>query len=83
MNSCLFSELLEYLGTRDIKNGIDLYTDEEYFIFLLYGQGYTANKGEYHMVVEAIRVMPYLNKEFYNVVNLLDGSMPEIIRMGD
>ncbi len=80
IDSCSFSGLLEYLGTRDIKNGVDLYTDGQYLIFLIYGQGYTLTEmNEYHLVTEAIKVMPYINKEFYNVVNLLDGQDPTMI----
>lgn len=80
IGSCSFSELLEYLGTRDIKNGVDLYTDGQYLVFLVYGQGYTMiDTNEYHLVVEAIKIMPYINKEFYNVVYLLDGENPKQI----
>ncbi len=80
IDSCCFSEVLEYLGTRDIKNGLDLYTDGQYLVFLVYGQGYTViDTNEYHLVVEAIKVMPYINKEFYNVVKLLEGEPHKVI----
>lgn len=80
IDSCCFSELLEHLGTRDIKNGVDLYTDGQYLVFLVYGQGYTMiDTNEYHLVIEAIKIMPYINKEFYNVVYLLDGENPKQI----
>lgn len=80
IDSCCFSELLAYLGTRDIKNGVDLFTDGQYLVFLVYGQGYTmADTNEYYLVEEAIKVMPYINKEFYNVVAVLDNNPPTVI----
>lgn len=81
IDSCSFSELLEYLGTRDIKNGVDLYTDGQYLIFLVYGQGYTlVDTSEYHLITEAIKVMPYIKEEFYNVINILNGQLPTKIK---
>ena len=81
IDSCCFSELLEHLGTRDIKNGVDLYTDGQYLIFLVYGQGYTlVDTSEYHLVTEAIKVMPYIKEEFYNVINILNGQLPTKIK---
>ena len=80
IDSCYVSELLEYLGTRDIKNGADLYTDGQYLIFLVYGQGYTVGDNkEYYLVTEAIKIMPFLNKEFINVIKLLDGGNATVI----
>lgn len=77
VESCLISDLYEYLGTRDIKNGVDLYTDGQYLIFLIYGQVYILEEDEQrYLVVEAIKVMPFENKEFYNVVNVLDDGIP-------
>ena len=44
------------------------------------GQGYTmADTNEYYLVEEAIKVMPYINKEFYNVVAVLDNNPPTVI----
>ena len=81
IDSCCFSELLEHLGTRDIKNGVDLYTDGQYLVFLVYGQGYTlVDTSEYHLVTEAIKVMPYIKEEFYNVINILNGQLPTKIK---
>ena len=77
MDSCLVSELYEYLGTRDIKNGVDLFMDGQYFIFLIFGQDYILNdNGQHFLVTEAIKVMPFINKEFYNVVNVLNNITP-------
>lgn len=81
IDSCCFSELLEHLGTRDIKNGVDLYTDGQYLVFLVYGQGYTlVDTSEYHLVTEAIKVMPYIKEEFYNVINILNDQLPTKIK---
>ena len=77
VDSCLVSELYEYLETRDIKNGVDLFTDGQYFIFLIFGQDYILNdNGQHFSVTEAIKVMPFINKEFYNVVNVLNNIAP-------
>ena len=80
IDSCYISELLEYLGTRDIKNGMDVYTDGQYLIFLVYGQGYTiVNNRQYHLVTEAVKIMPFIEKDFYNIINVLNGRKAEKI----
>lgn len=80
IDSCCFSELLDYLGTRDIKNGMDLCTDGQYLVFLVYGQGYTiGNDREYHLVTEAVKAMPFIGNTFYNIIPILEGKETLII----
>lgn len=84
IHACKISELTEFLSTRDIKNGIDIYLENECLIFLLYGQGYELKKGADNLVIEAVKVLPYdNNKNFINIVPLLFGDSPKIMKERD
>lgn len=81
IESCDLSSIFEYIESRDIKNGVDLLTDGEYLIFMLYGQNYTIqNKGTF-IVAEAIKVMPFNSqRDFINVIEILYGNKPGVIK---
>ncbi|MGO5373232.1 hypothetical protein [Holdemanella porci] len=71
IESCKISELLDFLGTRDIKNGIDLFFDGNYLIFILYGQNYEyKNQKTIYHTIEAIKVLPYNEKKDFINLNI-------------
>lgn len=76
VESCRLSEVFDLLETADIKNGIELLKNDEYFIIAAYGQIYTAgNTMQYK--IEAFQIMPYdSNRNFINVLPILDGAEP-------
>lgn len=82
IKECQLSDIFDFLGSRDIKNGIDLLTDKQYLVFLLYGQTYHINDNKNVFIkTEAIKVIPYnSNCDFINVIPLLQNNSPTIIK---
>ena len=59
----------DVIESCDLKNGVDVYLDEEdFYVFVTYGQLYELN-GKYHMVTAALKIMPYdENREFVKII---------------
>ena len=69
-------QILEDLEGEDLKNGIDIVIDDEYFIVVAYGSGYTANNGECGIDTVALKIIPYNdNRDFLNITSaIIDGN---------
>lgn len=79
IESCKFSEILDFISTRDLKNGIDVMADKDYLILILYGQGYRINDSNY-LITEAIRIMPFnKNRSFINILPILNNNAPKLV----
>ena len=64
-------DIEEVIQWGDIKNGVDLFADEndEYLVLIAYGQSYMLSN-EWHEIVEAFKILPYdENKNFLDVVS--------------
>lgn len=81
IESCNLSDIINFLNTRDIKNGVDLLHDSNFLIFVLYGQSYSLKSdNKIYYVEEAIKVMPYNeSRDFINIIPILNNKAPEII----
>lgn len=82
IENCKFSEILDWIGTRDIKNGIDLYSDDNFLVLVLYRQTYFSQKNNrYHLLTEAVKILPYDNNHnFIGVLPILDNKPLKIIK---
>lgn len=60
------------------KKELILCADEihDFFVFIVCNLDYKITQSESHMVIEIIEAISYVDKEFYNVVNMLDGKLP-------
>lgn len=82
IENCKFSEILDWISSRDIKNGIDLYSDNNFLVLVLYGQIYFSQKNNRsHLVTEAVKILPYDNNHnFIDVLPILDNKPLKIIK---
>ena len=70
--NCMLSEIQDKFQYFDIKNGLDMFLDDDnYIVFLLYGKEYLYD-GIYNLTTIAIKVLPY-NKErlFLDISNIV------------
>lgn len=69
-------QISEDLDGEDLKNGIDIVIDNEYFIIVAYGSGYTTKNGESGMDTVALKILPYNDdRDFLNITAaILNGN---------
>lgn len=68
--NCQLSEVFDEIQKFDMKNGVDLFLDENGFMnMLIYGQGYTY-QDKYSLITMGIKILPY--DEQRNFLDLTD-----------
>lgn len=72
-------DINEVIEWGDIKNGVDLFSDEndEYLVIVAYGQSYCLQNGKWDQIVEAFKILPYDEERiFLNIVGFITKNKP-------
>ena len=65
-------QIAEDLEGEDLKNGIDIVIDDEFFVIVAYGSGYIAKSGESGMDTVALKILPYNeDREFLDITSAI------------
>lgn len=70
--SSTLDNLMDIFEMFDLKNGVDVYYEDGFYIFIIYGQNYSFN-GEDYLVTVALKILPFDdNRNFMKLANLFE-----------
>lgn len=70
--SSTLDNLMDIFEMFDLKNGVDVYYEDGFYIFIIYGQNYSFN-GEDYLVTVALKILPFDdNRNFTKLANLFE-----------